>query len=295
MPRLVKTVATHAGLPEGAFYEVFQSADECYRAAFEEGVARISRGVLAAVGGQERWLERIRLGLVALLAFLDDEPQWARLLIVEAQTAGVAVAIRQRIFAALAECVNEGREETSKGASGPGEPALTDELVLGGLLSVLHARVADPSRGPLVELAPALLSFIVTSYLGRAAASKALMRRSPGGDRAPLDATQRPIRATARTMMVLGAITQVPLSSNREIAEAAGLADEGQASKLLGRLEERGLIENLGLGQVRGEPNAWLLTPYGRRVATLSGYRFAADPRISAEAASTAGRRRGDR
>jgi AcrR family transcriptional regulator len=295
VPRLVKTVVTRAGLPESAFYEVFGSADECYRAAFEEGVARLSRSVLAAAHGQERWLERIRLGLVALLAFLDDEPRWARLLIVEAQTAGVAVAIRQRVFAALAECVNEGREETSDGATDPGERGLTDELVLGGLLSVLHARVVDPSRGPLVELAPALLSFVVTSYLGRAAAGKALTRRAPSGDEARLGTGQRPIRATARTMMVLGAITQVPLSSNREIAEAAGLADEGQASKLLGRLEERGLIENLGLGQVRGEPNAWLLTSYGRRVAALSSYRVAADPRVSAEAASAAGRRRGDR
>jgi len=55
-------------------------------------------------------------------------------------------------------------------------------------------------------------------------------------------------------------------------AQAAGLTDEGQTSKPRSWLERRGLIENVGLGQAHGEPNAWLLTPYGRRVAELSGY-----------------------
>ena len=70
---------------------------------------------------------------------------------------------------------------------------------------------------------------------------------------------------TYRTTCVLAAIAAAPRSSNREIAESAGLSDEGQTSRLLGRLEQRGLVKNVGLGQPYGEPNAWLLTEPGER------------------------------
>jgi hypothetical protein len=78
-----------------------------------------------------------------------------------------------------------------------------------------------------------------------------------------------PIRATHRTTLVLRAIAQAPYSNNREVAQAAGLVDEGQTSKLLARLERQGVIENVGIGAARGEPNAWLLTASGRRTLEL--------------------------
>jgi hypothetical protein len=84
-----------------------------------------------------------------------------------------------------------------------------------------------------------------------------------------------PIRATHRTTLVLRAIARAPYSNNREVAQAAGIVDEGQASKLLARLERRGVIENVGLGAARGEPNAWLLTASGRRAVELIGESFA--------------------
>ena len=44
--------------------------------AFAEGLERLSDAVVEASGREERWLERLRAGLVALLGFLDDEPKW---------------------------------------------------------------------------------------------------------------------------------------------------------------------------------------------------------------------------
>jgi DNA-binding PadR family transcriptional regulator len=55
--------------------------------------------------------------------------------------------------------------------------------------------------------------------------------------------------------------------SNRAIAEYAGVADAGQISKLLRRLERVGLLANSGGGHPRGEANAWALTAAGERVA----------------------------
>jgi len=255
-------------------------------AAFDEGVQRLSRAVREAVAamGNGGWLQRVRAGLVALLGFLDDEPGWGRLLIVEAPTmAGAAVLERRRrLFGVLGELLSEGCEQEIPGAGLVPSLALTGELVVGGVFSVIHARViegdgraSEGDGGPLVELAPSLMSFVVVSYLGHAAASAQLEGRSASDREASSRGAERPVRTTYRTTLVLRAIASAPRSSNREIAQAAGLADEGQTSKLLSRLEDRGVIENAGLGQAYGEPNAWLLTPYGQRVVQAIGEGFA--------------------
>jgi hypothetical protein len=123
---------------------------------------------------------------------------------------------------------------------------------------------ALPGRAHSIALAPTLMSFIVRPYLGQAAA-QAELTGTPSSDNEP-PAQVLPVRATHRTTAVLDAIARAPRSSYRQIAEIAGLADEGQTSKLLWRLAERGVIENLGRGQNFGEPNAWLLTSYGKQV-----------------------------
>jgi hypothetical protein len=135
----------------------------------------------------------------------------------------------------------------------------------------------------LVELAPSLMAFIVAPYLGQTAAQAELEGRPSGAGAASViepgparaqaisRAAELPIRATRRTRLVLAAIARAPYSNNREVAQAAGLTDEGQASKLLARLERRGVIENVGIGAARGEPNAWLLTASGKHAVELIG------------------------
>jgi len=311
-PRLA---GTEVARPPSAFDEVLEGAEERFSAAFDEGVGRLSLVVAEASGREEGWLERVRAGVVALLGFFDDEPWLGRLLIVDAPLAGaVAPECRRRLFGVLGGLVAEGGAQASAqimpSPAQTAEPelmpsqTLTAELVLGGVFSVIQARMIEGSGrasegggGPLVELAPSLVSFIVTAYLRRSGASaersgaRPLAGESAGvgsssegdGSSSAGEGSSRPaglpIRATYRTMCVLRAISSLPRSSNREVAEAAGLADEGQTSKLLGRLESRGLIENVGLGAAHGEPNAWLLTPYGRRaVAELNRRGLALTP-----------------
>ena len=89
---------------------------------------------------------------------------------------------------------------------------------------------------------------------------------------------------------MLRAIACAPRSSNREIADAAGISDEGQTSHLLRRLARRGLIEKVTPRSGSRRENAWLLTPCGRRVIELLG--FASDSgrgRSGAEAAARVG------
>jgi len=69
-------------------------------------------------------------------------------------------------------------------------------------------------------------------------------------------------RLTVRTHLVLTAVAEHAGASNREIAEAAGVHDQGQISKLLARLQDRGLIRDTARPSV-GHAKAWQLTPQG--------------------------------
>lgn len=74
------------------------------------------------------------------------------------------------------------------------------------------------------------------------------------------------MRLTYRTVRVLSAVAAHPGASNKAIGDASEIADQGQISKLLSRLERLGLIENAGAAAARGEPNAWTLTQHGWQV-----------------------------
>lgn len=75
------------------------------------------------------------------------------------------------------------------------------------------------------------------------------------------------MRLTYRTARVLAAVASDPGASNRVIAAASDIVDQGQISKLLARLEKLGLVENASVGSAtRGAPNAWMLTHAGEEV-----------------------------
>jgi hypothetical protein len=143
---------------------------------------------------------------------------------------------------------------------------VTGELLVGGIVAVLRARIEQGTQEPFVELAPSLMAFILAHQAG----SSVNLNRGEIANANDPDSESRlqrmPVRVTYRTTRVLKAIGDSPGLSNRDIAEAAGLADEGQTSRLLRRLEQRNLVQNVGLGQAYGGANAWLLTAYGERV-----------------------------
>jgi DNA-binding MarR family transcriptional regulator len=133
----------------------------------------------------------------------------------------------------------------------------------------------DGEGAPLVELLNPLVSMVVLPYLGPAAARKELARpvsaARNGGMKAGMDPLRDlDMRLTYRTIRVLLAIGAVggPEShpSNRQVADAAGIRDQGQTSKLLARLEHLGLIENASEARAKGEPNKWRLTQRGAEV-----------------------------
>jgi hypothetical protein len=265
-PRLAKTVVSSCNISEREFYSIFENGHECLLAAFDQGIARVSRIVVEAAKYSKGWHERVRAALAALLVFLDEEPGWARLLIGEpGPGVGLEFERRQHTLQALARALESEThtESTSSGWFVPW-PEVTAELVVGGIVAVLRKRMLEEAQQPFVELAPSLMAFILAQYSG-ANANLEPERTGVANDLEP-QLQRLPVRVTYRSTRVLDAIGESPGLSNRDIADAAGLTDEGQTSRLLRRLAQRNLVQNVGVGHPYGGANAWLLTAYGQRV-----------------------------
>jgi AcrR family transcriptional regulator len=280
----VADVVERSGVSRRTFYEFFSDREDCFLAAFDDALAAASALVLPAYEAGGGWCKRIRAGLVALLCFLDEEPVIGRLLIVESLSGDARMLERRnRLLAVLAEVIDEGRGESADSTS---LPPLTAEGLVGGALAVIHARIARPERtrgtptreasegSPLLGLVNQLVSMIVLPYLGPGVARRELERAAEQHASARRDArlVEDPfkgagMRLTYRTVRVLMAIADHSGASNRVVGESAGIGDQGQISKLLGRIERLGLIVNSGLGPGLGAPNAWSLTEKGRQLA----------------------------
>ena len=274
----VAHVVERAGVSRRTFYEIFSDREECFLAAFDEGIVRARRYALDAYDPKARWAERCRTSITGLLSFLDLERGMGQLLVVGSLGAGAcALERRRRVLAQIIAVVDEGSKETKAGDE---LPPLTAEGVVGGVLSVLHARLLEEKSGRLVELAGPLMSMIVLPYLGPAAARRELKRPAPAplgkSKPAPADPLRDvQMRLTYRTVRVLMSVAALggrgSYPSNREIGLAAGVQDQGQISKLLTRLHKLGLIENTGAGLARGAPNAWMLTEKGTEIERAIG------------------------
>jgi AcrR family transcriptional regulator/DNA-binding MarR family transcriptional regulator len=271
-----RSVSERAGVSNRTFYECFSDREDCFLAAFNHAVDGLELELRAGWDSQLGWTARVRGALAALLIALDREPGVARLVFVEALSAGPRVlARRARVLESLAVVIDEGRAN----AQAPKVlPALVAEGIVGATFGVIHARLLELRSAPLAGLLGQLMATIVLPYRGSAAAAKELERPTPrpparvarrdgdGLSRRPLSAAS-PVdyRLTVRTQMALAAVGGRPGLNNREVSEVIGLADQGQVSRMLKRLQTQGLIEN-SQGHVSRQAKAWRLTADGEAV-----------------------------
>src|SRR3984957_1874341 len=131
----VAHVVSRAGISRRTFYEIFTDREDCFLAAFDEGLARASRYMLDGYDPSVGWVERIRRILGGLLAFLDADPGTGELLVVGSLGAGPeTLERRRRVLAQAIATVDEGRNQTDAGKE---LPSITAEGIVGGVLSVL--------------------------------------------------------------------------------------------------------------------------------------------------------------
>jgi|GEM_PF-698560 len=169
-----------AKVPAPVFDEHFEHKEECFLQAIDELVGRLEYIVLERLHQPAPWPERIRLGLETLLEALAENPDGARVVMVECLSAGEAAVARLRsTLASFVPILEEGRALATDRRSSSTEhlPPEISAAVVGGIASIVHRRVLERNTDELPTLLPDLLYFVLMPYLGH---RRALIAAGPG-------------------------------------------------------------------------------------------------------------------
>jgi AcrR family transcriptional regulator len=270
----VARILAESTVTRKAFYDAFQSAEDCLHAALAEAVEQATAQAADAQDAARSPRAGIRAALHTLLELAEQRRGLARVCLVDALGGGPQLlTLRAHALARAAGAIERGSPH------GPTCPAqkelLTSEILAGAAAELLHKRLLDRDGPPLSDLYGPLMGMFVLPYEGVAAAAAECALKPPASPERPgwrAQAEVNPLRSvglrlTERTAKVLVALAASPGSSNLQIATAAGITDQGQISKLLARLLDRGLVQRESMP---GGPNSWTLTRLGKEVASAT-------------------------
>jgi AcrR family transcriptional regulator len=273
----VAQIVSRAGVSRRSFYEVFKSVEDCSSATFALALELAGKRAIPAYKANpgSTWASRVRAAMNATLEFFDEQPELARVAVGHALGAPPeALVLRSEVLDQLAQVLDEQGRRASR--TGEELPPVLAQTIVRGVVAVIHERLRQADGRPLTELLNPLMFVIVLPYQRVGAARRELLLPVSEGSHQPARpvgmcaaSTDLQMRLGHRTVKVLAAIGAAPGISNRAVAEAAEVKDEGQMSRLLARAQGQGLVSNTRPGRRTGEPNAWMLTPRGQQATAL--------------------------
>jgi len=152
----VRRLLGRAGLSRRTYYELFEDKEECFLAAYDEAVDHMLALASHAYQQGETPEEKIERGLRALLQFCADEPDIARMCIVEVLAAGPTARARRaetmdRLASLMEGALNElrGDERLSK---------LAARGLIGGVHELIYTPIDRGETDGLPDLAEQIVS-----------------------------------------------------------------------------------------------------------------------------------------
>lgn len=159
-----------AGISRTTFYELFPDKEACFLAAYDAAVDALVRRIVVAYESEQRWPQRARAGLEALLEALAAEPDLARLALVDVGAAGPAAQRRFRAaIQRLTPLFEEGRDFAP---GGRGLPANTSRMAIGGVTGLISDELISGRAEDLPGLLSDLLFATLVPYIGPNAAAR---------------------------------------------------------------------------------------------------------------------------
>jgi AcrR family transcriptional regulator len=166
----VTDLTAAAGVSRATFYELFDDKEACFLAAYDKAVDVVVRRISRAYEVEDRWPDRIRAGLVALLESLAAEPAQARLVLVDAPAVGLTAQRRLRTAVQrLTPFFDEGRDFAPGGRS---LPANTSRMVAGAVVGLIAEELIADRGKRLAGLLSDVLFATLVAYLGPDAAAR---------------------------------------------------------------------------------------------------------------------------
>jgi AcrR family transcriptional regulator len=166
----VADLTREAGISRTTFYAMFEDKEGCFLVAYDSLTDGLVRRVTVAYEAEERWPDRARAGLAALLEALAEEPEIARLALVDVGAAGPAAQRRYRAaLQRLTPLFEEGRDFAP---GGRGLPANTSRMAIGAVSGLIADELAEGREGYLPSLLSDLLFATLVPYIGPAAAAR---------------------------------------------------------------------------------------------------------------------------
>ncbi|MGN6587000.1 MAG: TetR/AcrR family transcriptional regulator [Solirubrobacterales bacterium] len=158
-----------AGVSRKTFYELFDSKEDCFLAAYDVLLDNLLGEATEAFESKPGlpWAERIATAMEQLLHHLAQHPAEARFAIVEVLAAGPkALARRDAALRQFAGFLEAGRSEASCEL-----PGITSLAVAGGINELLYSEILHGAAARLPSRLPDLVFWVTLPFLGAAEAA----------------------------------------------------------------------------------------------------------------------------
>jgi AcrR family transcriptional regulator len=158
----VAHVTVGARLSRRTFYDLYRGKDDCFEAAYDAADAALFGRARRRLAGHDDapWAERTAVLLDGLLRAIASYPTAGRVVVVEVLATGKAgLARRDLAMRPLAELLAEGRAQAPAGV-----PALTEEILLGGVLELLFRELNAGRAKQLPERLPELAHWLTAPF-----------------------------------------------------------------------------------------------------------------------------------
>lgn len=153
-----------AGVSRKTFYELFDSKEDCFLAAYDvllENLLGEAGNAFESRSGAS-WAERIGAALGMLLEHLSQHPDEARFAIVEVLAAGPkALARRDAALRQFTGFLEAGRSETAVEL-----PGITSMAIAGGINELLYSEILHGAVSRLPSRLPDLMFWVTLPFLG---------------------------------------------------------------------------------------------------------------------------------
>jgi AcrR family transcriptional regulator len=160
----------------GGFYGLFDGKEHCFLQCYDWVVDDVREQILAAIPHGASWPDQVCAAVAALLAFVEAKPLAARIVLVEAQTAGLdGLKQYQATLDGLATALRGGRNLLSAEEE---LPRNLEEATVAGSAWLLHERLMLGKAGGVSTLLPEFMAILLGSYIGERRARK-LAERAP--------------------------------------------------------------------------------------------------------------------